>query len=345
MTSTAMARLKQRTDEAVQRLAQTSDSNLKAKATPAKKLIELKNKIPTKPASLPGIPQQAELPLVFNEVIASNEYMTAFTRIPVFIPVKNRKKYNADPEVGEVIETAWGRIRRFGAGLNIYDEDTLMGLMHCCRQRAITGKTSDVYTYTQPKNGQNIIPGTDEPIITVHYGESSLYDINRYLGRGLGGCDYKKTRDSIRRLSRVVFEIEYGKSGEAFHANDLLFKLINKENADGHEPFKVMFQPLVTELLATQLTYVDMNVRMQLSDLGKAVHRFLSSQFSSRRCEYKISTRRLYEIIGYQGEYKAFMRSLRSVVIPKLIETGWLKEGKVAGRGRPNDPHVLYVIQ
>ncbi|MFK5948249.1 MAG: hypothetical protein QM500_05725 [Methylococcales bacterium] len=316
----------------------TTEARLKA---PQEDVIE--GELIPKTSASELIPAE-QLSLDFLEIVPSNEYMTAFTRIPVFLPVKNRKKCNADPEEGVVMETSWGRIRRFGAGLNIYDEDTLMGLMHCCRQRAITGKTSDVYTYTQPTSQNELIRNKHEPVITIHYGESSLYEINRYLNRGTGGKDYKKTRDSIRRLSRVTFEVEVGPSGKAIHINDLLFKLVNKEDSDSRQPFKVIFQPLVTQLLASQLTYIDMNIRMQLTDLGKAVHRFLSSQFDSKRYSYEIGTKKLYEIIGYQGEYKAFMRSMRNDVIPKLIDTGWIKDGKIESDGK-NKPLKLKILK
>lgn len=269
-------------------------------------------------------PKQMELDL--REIVPSNEYMTAFTRIPVFKPVKSRKKRLIDPEEGEVIKTSWGRVRRFGAVLNIFDEDTLMGLLHCCRQNEITGRTSQIEGYTGNKNSHSTMVADNEPVITVHYGESTLYQINRYLGRGVGGKDYKNTRESIRRLSRVVFELEYGPEGKALHGNDLLFKLVSREDIGAKEKFKVIFQPIVTQMLAAQLTYVDMNIRMQLTDLGKAVHRFLSSQLSKKKREFKISTFKLYEVVGYCGEYKEFMRSLKNNVVPQLIETGWLRQ-------------------
>lgn len=48
-----------------------------------------------------------QLSLDFSEVIPTNEYMTTNTRIPVFVPTQNRKKMEAGPEEGAVIETAW----------------------------------------------------------------------------------------------------------------------------------------------------------------------------------------------------------------------------------------------
>jgi hypothetical protein len=271
-----------------------------------------------------------QLPLPIEELLpmditnGSQPYPTHFTRIPVFAPIKERKVADTDWSTGETYDTKWGRITRYGPGLDMYDEDTLLGLLGTAQEKRLRGLRQ---AFPVPLEAVN---GTDSTI--VHYGHTSAYAVNQYLGRGLGGKDLKKCRDSIRRIALTQFVI-YRKD-LAIEGKVHLFDY--KAENDFRGTFDIQFSPVMVRLLK-EYTYIDMNVRSKLSDLGKALHKFLSSQPNT----YKIRLDKLKTTLGYRGQLKHFHPNLKKA-LNELSRKEWIKEWSITGTGR-RIPHVLHI--
>lgn len=78
-----------------------------------------------------------------------------------------------------------------------------------------------------------------------------------------------------------------------------------------------------------EYTYIDWDLRRKLTDTGKAVHRFLSSQGK----EYEIYTKKLMATIGYLRGYKKFMADLRAAMEQLKVEK-WISGYQIIGSGR-----------
>jgi hypothetical protein len=78
-----------------------------------------------------------------------------------------------------------------------------------------------------------------------------------------------------------------------------------------------------------EYTYIDWNMRKQLTDTGKAIHRFLSSQPK----EYEIYTRKLKATLGYIRNHNKFLVDLREAM-DQLLTLGWISNYSIEGTGR-----------
>ncbi len=275
-----------------------------------------------------------QLPLPIEELLPievnnpNQPYPTHFTRIPVFAPLRKRSDADTEWSKGETYETSWGRITRYGPGLDMYDEDTLMGLLGTAQEKRLTGLRQ---TFPLPLN---VVNGADTTI--VHYGKTSAYTVNKYLNRPTGGNNLTKCRNSIRRIALTQFII-YRKD-LAIEGKVHLFDYRAKDDFKG--TFEIQFSPVMVRLLR-EYTYIDMNVRMHptLNGVGKALHRFLSGQPTV----YKIHVHKLKEALGYRGENKYFKRDLASA-LKRLQGVGWIKEWSIEGTGR-RTPFLLSIIR
>ncbi len=245
-------------------------------------------------------------------------YPTHFTRIPVFAPLRNRTIGDTDWSKGETYETSWGRITRYGPGLDMYDEDTLMGLLGTAQEKRLTGPR---HTFPVPLE---IINAADRAV--VHFGKTSAYAVNKHLNRSTGGKDLAQCRKSIKRIALTQFIIY--RDDLAVEGKVHLFDY--RATNDFKKTFEIQFSPVMIRLLR-EYTYIDMNVRMhpKLRGVGKALHRFLSGQ----PCIYKIQVVKLKIALGYRGENKYFKRDLITA-LKQLERIGWIKEWVIEGTGR-----------
>lgn len=264
-------------------------------------------------------------------------YPALFTRVPVFGPLGDRTEADTDWRTPERYETPWGVIERFGPGLDMYDEDTILAMLHLCRQKKVVGPRRDVQRRHLTAVGRNELgthieaDETDDEI-EVYEGCTSAYRINKYLGRPTGGKGLRECRESIQRLALTQL---------FFHQEELKrFRQVNffllAGDRDPRGEIWVQFNPAMSTLLK-HYTYINIDVRRQLSDTGKAVHKFLSSQPR----QYKIGVDKLMMAIGYRGEAKKF-RTLLKAQLKKLQEIGWLTNYVLSGTGRAT-PFVLYI--
>jgi hypothetical protein len=263
-------------------------------------------------------------------LVPGHEYPTFFTRLPIFVPAKRASLGKGelallDEDRALPFETSWGRGRRFGAPLTVYDEDTLIALFRL-RQLRITGHAERLPVALE--GGQEA---------SVHALVTTVSEIQRMCGSAPGGKSNSLRKASIRRLSGTRIELERGargeESGAAFTLLDVTWRTVNGETVA-----YVQFPPVMAGALERAYSYVNLEIRQQLSDTGKAVHRFLSSQ-GGRGKDYRIGTKILMKTLGYPRSHKAFLRDLRDTM-RRLESLGWCDWSLMGSRSAP---HTLYV--
>lgn len=284
-----------------------------------------------------------QLGLPFVELLApetgsTTRYPTLLTRIPIFSAIRDRSKLDTDWVHGDRIETPWGAITRFGPGIDIFDEDTLIALLRLCAQKRLTGarRAMPVPALRVIRSGEamNEDDQSADEKITVISGTVTATEINNFLGRGLGGTNLAATRASVRRLAltQCLFENEQlekeGVTKFFDYAGDRDFRGM----------IQIQFSPAMTQLLQSY-TYLDLNIRRNLTDTGKAIHKFLSAQPKA----YEIGLDKLRAIIRFTGEPKEFRRTL-SQILEQLIDMGWLASYRVSGTGRAK-PYILHTFR
>lgn len=265
----------------------------------------------------------------------SNEFPTLLTRLPIFRPSQRRKQQSIqDLDNAVPFDTPWGRGRRVGPPLTIRDEDTLIALMRL-RDRVLCGPASELPAtvrdfYARKQSGQT----------EVHRVVCTVNQINEELGLTDSGTNFKNTFESVKRLNLAKIELEQdtegGKSrvGGAFDLIELRWLVYER-----HGLLDVIFKPMMAHWLKSAYTYVDWKTRMQLTNLGKAIHRFLSGQ----RHHYSIELDKLARTVGYDGR-REHMKKHMLAACQELVALGWLEEASVRGTGRKT-PWILTVIR
>ena len=256
------------------------------------------------------------------------EYPLILTRCPVFLPGRrDSQKELLDKDNALPFETPWGRGRRHGPPLTTDDEDTLMALMRL-RQVMLRGTGSQL-PVAQSELG--------EPQV-VHALYCMVGDIQRELGAQRGGRNNELRLESVKRLAATQIEFDT-RTADKLCGKGTVFKLIDvvwSSFAD-EALIYVQFTPLVARLLDSSYAYIAWEVRRELTDVGKAIHRFLSGQPRS----YCIGAEKLRATIGYTREFGSFMRDLR-VTMDRLKALGWLSAYEIEGTGR-NHPYKLRI--
>lgn len=273
--------------------------------------------------------------IIEQDTSSTAKLPTIFTRIPIFIPTRSRNSKDTDWVKGEIHKTSWGVIKRIGPGLDIYDEDTLIGLLRTATQKELQGKRSEMPVPVPRilEDGFEIRKEGHEEEIIVYCGQTSAFNINSYLGRDTGGKCLEQCRNSIRRLSltNLFFLSDKFEQEGKIH----LFDYVGSSSFKGS--IWVQFSPLIVRLLQSY-TWIDMNIRRELTDIGKTIHKFLSGQDKI----YCISMIKLMTTVGFQGEFKTFMHSAK-IQLQKLETLGWLKY-EITGNGRKK-PYVLHICR
>jgi len=264
----------------------------------------------------------------------SSEYPTIFTRIPIFIPGQPaRQQKLLDKENALPFSTSWGSGRRHGPPLTIYDEDTLIAislLRHFLLSGDPTKFPIQVSSLAQSYHAQN------DPQTRVHVVTCTLSDIQAICGTSKGGKNNSLRLASIKRLAAT--SIEFTETTKNARQRGTTFRLIDVAWDSWEEDAVLYIQitPTLAKYLEKEFTYIDWQVRCQLTGLGKAIHRFLSGQPKS----YQISLLKLKEVIYFQGEHKEFTRQLR-VALKKLREIEWLNHWEISGTASKRDQKLI----
>lgn len=263
-----------------------------------------------------------------------SEFPTFLTRIPIFLPVKRgRKNAPLDQDNATPFVTSWGRGRKHGPPLTVYDEDTLMAIARL-RKNRLQGQPHQMpipLSAIQPRT----LHGKDGEV-AVHVLACTLSDIQATCEDSDGGANMQHRLASIKRLGATVLEFDretkdkLGYRGTQVKLIDVAWDVYEVDAV-----LLIQFSPIMAGWLESEYTYINWDVRKQLSDTGKALHRF----FSAQPKHYVIKTEKLMETIGYQRSYAYFMSDLRST-LQKLQDLNWIEGWDITGTGR-KVPHKL----
>jgi len=280
------------------------------------------------PGEEQGLIERTRLPPI-------DELPTFFTRVPLFAPGFSRSQRALIEDARLKISTSWGSVIRNGPALTIYDEDTLYALVHLRDSRIVA--PMEYLPTGSDLSAELVLEGESDPRPVVHWTRCLISDIQRFLGRSDGGRSTKDTLESIKRIARTSLEFEteiphVAQRGGILRIYDVLWECWEQDSV-----IFVQFSPMIGKWLEKDFTYIDWEVRRQLTDTGKAVHRFLSSQPKL----YNIGCEKLRSTIFYMRDFKSFMRDLRSI-LAQLEQIGWLSGFEISGTGRKT-PYVLHV--
>ncbi|MEL6214952.1 MAG: hypothetical protein AAFQ99_04670, partial [Pseudomonadota bacterium] len=98
-----------------------------------------------------------------------------------------------------------------------------------------------------------------------------------------------------------------------------------------------VFPPTIVNWFNEHFTYLDWDVRRQLDDLGKSLHRFLSSQGK----RYNGEVLKISATIGYDGPSKNVRQRFRRS-LERMQAIGWLTSFRFSGNGR-SQPLRLHI--
>lgn len=283
------------------------------------------------PAEEQGLIERTRLP-------PTDELPTFFTRVPIFAPGFSRSQRALIEDARLLIRTSWGSVIRNGPALTIYDEDTLYALVHLRDSRVVAPREYLPVGGVDP-SAELITADAPDPRSVVHWTRCLISDIQKFLGRSDGGRSARDTLESIKRIARTSLEFEteiprVAPRGGILRIYDVLWECWEKDSV-----IFVQFSPVIAQWLEKDFTYIDWQVRRQLSDTGKAIHRFLSSQPKL----YNIGCEKLRRTIFYMRDFKSFMRDLRTVMT-QLEQIGWIRSYDITGTGRKT-PYILHVAR
>ena len=253
------------------------------------------------------------------------EYPLILTRAPIFAPTRRSSaKAMLDDELSISFETGWGKGRKYGPPLTIYDEDTLLAL-GALRQQQLVG-----LGHKMPICVANLL--AEGKRTRVHALYTTVSQIEDYLGNKKGGRGHKKRLESIHRLAavRIVFSKISDKtmSKLAITETDAVSLIDMKTVEQENDSFLyIQFPPVMALWLAESFAYIDMNIRRQLTDNGKAIHKHLAGQ-----TRFNIFASTLRTVTGSALPMNKFLQELRST-LRKLESLGWL-EYELLGNGR-----------
>lgn len=263
---------------------------------------------------------------------ACSEYPTFLTRLPIFVPGRrSNQRRLLDEDNALYFCTPWGEGKKHGPPLTVYDEDTLIAMGHL-RQNLLVGRPRNM-----PVPVSELYKSQGEDTVHVHVVQCMLSDIQNVCGTSQGGKNNRLRLESIKRLGATVIEFSTRKPGK-FVSRGSEIKLIDVawQQYEDNAILYVQFSPVMALWFEKEYTYIDWNLRRKLSDTGKAVHRFLSSQPK----EYEIFAKKLMTTIGYMREYKKFMADLRQAM-DQLTTEHWVSEWKIVGDGRRSPQKLI----
>jgi len=261
-----------------------------------------------------------------------SEYPTFLTRIPIFVPARRvSQRKLLDNENAMPFETPWGKGRKYGPLCTTYDEDTFIALGRL-RQHLLIGDArkmpipvSDAFRLNQTLNAH------------THALFCMVSDLQSFCETTRGGETNKLRLESVRRLSNLSFDFERS-SSRLVTTGISGVKLLDVawQWYEDNAILYIQFTPLTTHCFENEYTYIDWQVRQQLSGTGKAVHRFLSSQ----PAQYEIHTQKLLSIIGFLRSHNKFLADLRGQM-ELLVQCRWLKSYDIVGTGKKTPKKLI----
>ncbi len=295
--------------------------------------------IRTRGRARPSVIEEAQL-MLFNleregrfsayELQPQTEFPTFLTRIPIFVPARrSTQKLLLDQDNSLPFSTPWGKGKKHGPPVGVYDEDTLIAFGRL-RQNLLIGNPRHM-----PVPLSRIYKDLSNDV-HVHVLYCMVSDIQNILGQATGGRNNRLRLESVKRLAAQVIEFD-NKTAEKFVGSGTSMKLLDIawQEYEDNAILYIQFTPMMTAWFENEYTYIDWNLRRKLSDTGKAIHRFLAGQPK----DYAIYVKKLMTTIGYPRAYKRFTEDLR-IALKKLQDEEWIKSWKIEGNGR-RLPHKL----
>ena len=282
--------------------------------------------------------------LELTSLCATSEYPTTLTRIPLFPPVTRETAIEMFKRGWVKLQSSWdgGGVYRSGPALNIYDEDTLLGLM-VLRSRRLVGPADHMPTAVRRLDKEDTTPTdervqVDSVVFTISQLETAIHGYTP--PKGWGGRELARRRDSIEDLYGLQLRFDKVRGGARYQRVTISLFDIPQFTKEKDACYYVQFHPLVSRWLENYHTFISFSLRRKLSDLGKALHRFLASQRS--HCVYRIGVIELYEAIGAQDRvWKLNQNARKQLMI--MQQEGFITAFLIDGTGR-SKPFVLQVV-
>ncbi len=296
--------------------------------------VPVKKKIKTRGRAAVSVIEEAQLSLFNMErqgrfhvapLKPESEFPSLLTRLPIFLPSnRSTQKQFINSDLSISFETSWGKGKKFGSPLTVYDEDTLIALMRL-RQKRLIGEPQNL-----PISVSGIFLQKGKRTLHADVLNCMISQIQEECGKIQGGKANRERLESVKRLSTVTVQLD-AKSTEKYLNKGTTIKLLDVlwEEWETNGVLYVQFHPVVTYWLEDSYTYINWKIRLQLSSTGKAIHRFLSGQPRT----YEIMTKKLQETIGFHRPQHKFMEELRKTS-KKLVELGWLSSYEITGTGK-----------
>ncbi|MET0050394.1 MAG: hypothetical protein ABW095_04860 [Candidatus Thiodiazotropha sp.] len=268
------------------------------------------------------------------------EYPTLFTRLPIFRPMQRSRARKQQAEATKSsdfvrLNSKWDRggVWRAGPSLTILDEDTLVGLMQL-RSMEFNG-----YEQLMPSKGSQraeLLAHSGRRVI-VHsvicfISElESLIRGKKHPKKGWGGNVIKQRRASIERLAATSLRFEQPKGLDLYRGKMIPIIEVAWIGDPKNACYYIQFHPAIVHWLNEYYTYIDLNIRRQLTPFGKALHRFLASQVSNPLFEIDFEV--LLQAIGFDGRVGEAKISANAQM-KVLLELGFAKSFAFKGNGR-----------
>ena len=275
-------------------------------------------------------------------ILPKNEIPTLLARLPIFPPVqRQRQKSMVDKDNAWVFRTAYGSGRRHGPPLTVRDEDTLIAILRR-RDRRLYGESINLPIPLAP-----MFSSHGEKAVEVHCVVCTIRELIDELRLTRGGDNFTQTLDSVKRLGGTRIEISvtktdryFGKfeAGTPISLIDVQWKAYEEEGV-----LFIQIPPLIVHWLEREYTYLNWDVRLQLNDLGKALHRYLSSQLSKKRPQFTGDLMMVAEAIGYAGPSKNTKARFKEA-LARIQATQWISSFNITGTGRAK-PLQLHVAK
>lgn len=282
------------------------------------------------------------------DLFPGGEYPTPLTRLPLFPPIQRERARSIAAEKTKAadwirLESRWdgGGVWKTGPALTIYDEDTLAGLMKL-RSHGFSGPSDRLPLPTARQSGQELIGVSGKTKVHALFCLVSQLETviqGKEPPKGWGGRAIKKRRESIERLGGIKLKFERTKNHDEYRGTQIDLLHIDWVGDRREACYYVQFHPLVSAWLEDYRTFMDLNLRRQLSPLGKGIYRFLASQRSNRSYSEELEV--IAEAIGVDAPLREMKRQLKSS-LEKLVSEGFLNYAEITGTGRKT-PYRLVV--
>lgn len=290
------------------------------------------------------IVEQAENRLLKNEqlglfssinVALKKSAPTLLTRIPVFMAIpKAKQKDFLNEDNALEFETPFGKGKRYGANLGVFEEDVIYAMARLSKKR-LTG-THENLPITVP----SIYKADDNGNVHVNSVLCTVTDILKELEMSNGGRERARIIKAIENLCSTSIVLTLTKRDRYLGDCEIgkPIKLIDVEwNVYSSEGYIYgQFSPVFTYWIEEECTYLDWEIRKKLkTSLAKALHRYLSGQISQKNKDF-CKLNKLEDIAASIGYYcrKRSLKSNFESAAKELVDAGYLADSDIIGTGR-----------